>query len=263
MPTCPDPPGMTIFTGAAFPVRLLLVNMFTNNVKPRPRGRPPGESPKGAAARQRLYEIAIRSIARHGYEATTLREVAREAGVSPALLYRYFPNKRAVVLALYDELSAEYAHRAMELAPGRWRARVVEALRTSLAVLQPHRTALQALIPVLVSAGDEGVFAAGTAFSRQRVQRVFEEVVTGSSDAPRGTFAPALGRGLYLLHVLVLLWWLLDRSPRQRATAALVTLLERMLPSVAMALRLTPVRGFVLSVDTLVRDALFESVREH
>jgi len=44
-------------------------------------------------------------IGERGYDAATLRDVAARAGVSPALLYRYFPNKRSVVLALYDELS--------------------------------------------------------------------------------------------------------------------------------------------------------------
>src|ERR1019366_4783701 len=88
---------------------LILVNMFTENVKPRGPGRPPGQTAGGAAARQRLYGIALRRMATHGYESTTLRDVAKEAGVSVGLLYRYFPSKRAVIVALYEELSADYA----------------------------------------------------------------------------------------------------------------------------------------------------------
>lgn len=233
--------------------------MFTKNVKRRPRGRPRGESPKGAAARQRLYQTAVARIATHGYEAATLRDVAQAAGVSAALLYRYFPSKRAVVLALYDQLSAEYSREAMQMGSGKWRDRFIFALRTSLEVLAPHRTALRALIPVLVSGGDEGLFAAATAFSRLRVQRVFEEAVTGSIDAPARPLAEALGRLLYLVHVLVLLWWLLDKSSKQRATAGLVTLFGQMLPSVSVTLRLSPVRRFVIAADALVGDALFEN----
>ena len=37
----------------------------------------------------------------------------------------------------------------------------------------------------------------------------------------RGDLAAALGRLLYLVHLAVLLWWLLDKSPRQRATTGL------------------------------------------
>ena len=209
--------------------------------------------------RQRLYETAVALIATRGYDAATLREVAQEAGVSPPLLYRYFPSKRAVVLALYDQLSGEYAREAMQMRPGKWRDRFIFALRTSLEVLAPHRASLRALIPVLVSGGDDGLFAAGTAFSRVRVQRVFEEAVTGSTDAPRGALAESLGRLLYLLHVLVLLWWLLDKSPKERATAGLVALFRHMLPSVSLTLRLPAVRRFIAAADALVGDALFEN----
>ena len=78
--------------------------MFTKNGKSTKRGRPPGRTVEGEATRRRLYETAIRLIGEQGYEATTLRDVAKRAGVSAGLLYRYFPSKRSVVLALYDEL---------------------------------------------------------------------------------------------------------------------------------------------------------------
>src|SRR6185369_9902388 len=78
----------------------IIMNVFTDNGKPRKRGRPPGLTAEGEAARKRLYRTAIALIGERGYEATTLRAVAARAGVSPALLYRYFPNKRALVMAL-------------------------------------------------------------------------------------------------------------------------------------------------------------------
>jgi AcrR family transcriptional regulator len=233
------------------------MNMFIKNVKGRTRGRPPGESPQGSAARQRLYDIAIRMIRDRGYEATTLREIARTAGVSVGLLYRYFPSKQAVVIALYDELSREFAREAARMPPGKWRDRFIFALRTSLRALQPHRTALRALIPVLVGDPEDGVFAARTAFSRARVQQVFEDAVAASADAPKPPLAAALGRLLYLVHLAVLLWWLLDKTPRQRATDALVTLTEQLLPSAALTLRLPPIRRFIVKMDELIREGLF------
>ena len=48
--------------------------------KPRGRGRPPGQTAQGAAAKQRLYEIAVKRMARHGYELTTLVHGILEAG---------------------------------------------------------------------------------------------------------------------------------------------------------------------------------------
>lgn len=231
--------------------------MFTENVKPRKRGRPAGPTAQGTAARDRLYATATQLIAARGYEATTLRDIAKRAGVSVGLLYRYFPSKQAVVIALYDELSSEYARQAAGMPRGRWRDRFLFALKTSLRVLEPHQMALRALTPVMVGDPEEGIFSASTAFSHLRVQRVFEQVVTESSDAPKQPLAEALGRLLYLVHLAVLLWWLLDKSSNQRATAALVSLTEQLLPSAALALRVPPVRKFVISVDELVREALF------
>ena len=220
------------------------------------RGRPPGTTRQGQEMRERLYRTATRLIARHGYEATTLRNVADSAGVSVGLLYKYFPNKRAVVIELYDRLSAEFVARVAETKSGRWRDRFIYALRTSLEVLGPHRSTLAALIPVLVGDPNEGVFAPSAASSRLRVERIFHDAVTGATDVPSLKVATALGRLLYLLHLSVILWWLLDKSPRQTATQGLVALLQRILPSAALALRFPPIPSFVISGDALLRDAL-------
>jgi AcrR family transcriptional regulator len=232
------------------------VNVLTKNSKPRKRGRPPGRTAEGEATRRRIYETAIDLIAERGYEGATLRDVATRADVSPTLLYRYFPNKRAVVLALYDELSEAFATKAATLPAGRWRDRFVRALQWSLEVLGPHRVTLRALSPVMVGDTEEGVFAERTAFSRVRAQGVFRDAVVGASDAPSPAFAESLGRLLYLLHLCVLLWWLLDRSPHQRATRALVGLLERVLPSASVALHLPVLRGFVTRADALFAEGL-------
>ena len=173
---------------------VILVNMFMQKVKPRGRGRPPGRTAEGAAAKRRLYDAAIGLMAARGYESTTLRDVADEAGVSVGLLYRYFPSKRAVIVELYEELSAEYVRQVAAMPRGRWRDRFLFAVTTSLEVLEPHRSALKGLIPVIVGDPEEGVFAEGMAFSRRRVQSAFESAVSGATDSPGAPLAEALGR---------------------------------------------------------------------
>ena len=88
---------------------------------------------------------------------------------------------------------------------------------------------------------------------------MFEDAVAGAADAPKPPLAGSLGRLLYLVHLAVLLWWLLDKTPRQRATDALVDLTAQLLPSAALTLRLPPIRRFVTAVDELIRDGLFGS----
>jgi AcrR family transcriptional regulator len=236
--------------------------VFTDKVNapeiPRGRGRPPGRTPQGQETRQLLFDIAIKLMAERGYTATTLRDVASEAGVSPGLLYRYFPSKQSVVLALYDDLSARYAAAAAQMPRGRWRDRFLFALRTSLDVLKPHRRTLSALVPVLVGDSDHGLFSASTTFSRVRVQQAFQDAVIGATDAPHREIAAALGRLLYLLHLGVLLWWLLDKSPGQRATRGLVALIEQTMPSAVLALRFRPVARLLRTGDALFGEALFD-----
>jgi len=234
--------------------------MFTKNGKSTKRGRPPGRTVEGEATRRRLYETAIRLIGEQGYEATTLRDVAKRAGVSAGLLYRYFPSKRSVVLALYDELSDAFAKEAAGMPVGKWRDRFLYALETSLRALGPHRVTLRALAPVMVGDADEGVFAQSTAFSRTRVQAIFRTAVIDAHDAPSQKLAEALGRLLYLMHLGVILWWLLDKSPGQRATQGLLSLWRRMLPSATLALRLPVVRGAVQTADMLFGEALLDGL---
>jgi AcrR family transcriptional regulator len=244
--------------------------MFTKNSKDnlgapskrrgglRRRGRPRGPTEQGDATRRQLYAIAVKLIAAHGYEATTLREIAMKAGVSVGLLYRYFPSKRAVVLALYDELSAEYAARALKMSPGAWGNRFHFALRTSLDVLGSERETLSALLPALVGDGNEGLFAPATGFSRDRVQSVFRAAVLGATDAPTPKAdAASLARVLYVLHLAIILGWLIDKSPNQRATAKLVGALQRVMPAVSLALRFKPARRWLRMADSLCREGLF------
>ena len=71
------------------------------------------------------------------------------------------------------------------------------------------------------------------------------------------TLGPTLGRLLYLAHLAILLWWLLDRSPAQRATGALLGLVERSARLAAPALRVPGVPGLLVAADGLGREALF------
>src|SRR5439155_18331774 len=174
--------------------------------------------------------------------------------------YRYFPGKQSVVLALYDDLSAQYVAAAAGMPKAKWRERFVYALRTSLEVLRPHRRALVALTSVLIGDAEHGVFSSSSASSRLRVQEVFDKALIGANDAPRPQIAAPLGRLLYLLHLAVLLWWLLDKSPGQRATKGLVLLIERTMPLAVLALRLPPVVRLLREGNDLFGDALLDDL---
>lgn len=228
--------------------------MATDSAPNKRRGRPAGPTDQGRETRERLYAVALQRFARDGYAATTLRDIAADAGVSPGLLYRYFASKEAVLLAVYDALSARFEHDARAMPAGSWRLRVVHATRLSLQVLGTERAVLHALMPVLLGAGTESVLGAETQHSRERVRGVFVRAVREADDAPDA--AEALGTLSYLAHLAVIQWWLLDRSPEQRATDQLLAAAERGLPALALLLRLSATQRRVVALRALVAEGL-------
>jgi TetR/AcrR family transcriptional regulator len=68
---------------------------------PRAPGRPGGKSPDDLRAR--LLDAAIACVVRQGLASTSLRSIATEAGVTPAMLHYYFGDKAQLQRALVEE----------------------------------------------------------------------------------------------------------------------------------------------------------------
>jgi AcrR family transcriptional regulator len=56
-----------------------------------------------------IREAAVNLIARHGYEAVSMRQLSAEVGVQAAALYRYFPTKEDLLFALMEGHMRELA----------------------------------------------------------------------------------------------------------------------------------------------------------
>jgi AcrR family transcriptional regulator len=59
--------------------------------------------------RRQLLERGAELFARHGYEELSMARIAREAGISKALLYHYFPSKQAYFAATLEQAALELA----------------------------------------------------------------------------------------------------------------------------------------------------------
>ena len=70
------------------------------SVRGRGAGRPSGDD---GDLRARLLHVAAAQFARAGIEATSLRAIASEAGVTPAMLHYYFGDKSGITQALIEE----------------------------------------------------------------------------------------------------------------------------------------------------------------
>lgn len=56
----------------------------------------------GTRTRGAIRAAATRLIARHGFEALSMRRLAEEIGLQAAAIYRYYPNKQAILLCLME-----------------------------------------------------------------------------------------------------------------------------------------------------------------
>jgi AcrR family transcriptional regulator len=64
-----------------------------------------------AERREQILAAATRAFSRHGYTATSLDDVAEEAGVTRVLLYRHFESKADLYQALLDGVCTRLAER--------------------------------------------------------------------------------------------------------------------------------------------------------
>jgi AcrR family transcriptional regulator len=199
-------------------------------------------TPKARRTRERILEAALVLFADRGYEATTMRDVAREAGASVGLAYRYFASKEEFALALYMRLAEESEEWARDgLAGGTVAERFEAAMLAKLDQVSPHRGSLAALLTRALDPNSRlSTLGEGTAAVREKMGSVFLEVVRGASDAPGEKQAMQLGSVLYALHLAIILYWFHDMTPEARATRELVGSARETLRYLRPALRLPP-----------------------
>ena len=132
----------------------------------------PYDSPRrraqALATRRRLFASARRLFAEQGYAATTIESIARHADLAVQTFYATYGSKRAVLLALLDELdesaSAPSLVRELHDASGDWPRQLtalvdfnMRLFREAIDVLEVMRSAGEADpdIAALARAGDE------------------------------------------------------------------------------------------------------------
>ena len=102
---------------------------------------------KGAQTRRAILDAAIARFGREGYRATSVADIARDAGVGGTLAYAYFPSKEALFLAAIDEDAAAVIHEGLssvsdELDVQDWRQSLIFTLVTAV---QSHPLARRVL----------------------------------------------------------------------------------------------------------------------
>jgi len=92
---------------------------------------------KGAQTRQSILDAAIARFGREGFRATSVADIARDAGVGGTVPYAYFADKEALFLAALDEDAAGVINEGLSSVfenPGRpdWRTTLLFTLVTAV-----------------------------------------------------------------------------------------------------------------------------------
>lgn len=179
--------------------------------------------------------FARRAFARDGYEATTVRAIAEEAGVPLARLHAEFPAKTSFGLAIYRELLHEVEETIGELPDAGVGARFAALVNFKLTRLDAHRPALLALVAAALDpAGPLGVLSDATAAIRSRMHGLVRVAVLGANDVSPAQ-GPALARTLYSLHLAIVLAWTQDPAGARALTALAAELLTAGAPMLPLA----------------------------
>jgi len=141
------------------------------------RGRPPSTSSR------ELRQIALRLFVENGFEATTIDQVASEAGVSERTFFRYFTSKSSV---LWTEFDAEVAAIRDALAAVPESMPMMEAIRRTVVSVNHYKTedlpelrmrmSLIASVPALASSAAEHYDAWERAVSEFAARRLGQRV---------------------------------------------------------------------------------------
>ena len=111
------------------------------------RRRGKGSSTPASERREHLVKLAAELFAKKGYQATTVRNIADEAGILSGSLYHHFDSKESIVdeilTSFFDELTA--ANQAALEKGGDPREVISELVRICFATLEPHRAAIMVL----------------------------------------------------------------------------------------------------------------------
>ncbi|MCX7684668.1 MAG: TetR/AcrR family transcriptional regulator [Acetobacteraceae bacterium] len=78
----------------------------------------PASPDRAEATRQRILDVALRLFRTMGYQKTAVADIARELGMSPANVYRFFPSKSAINEAIAARMLAGLEAGAWAIARG-------------------------------------------------------------------------------------------------------------------------------------------------
>jgi len=211
---------------------------------------------RGEQTRRLILDTAMRLFREHGYAKTTMRAIAREAGVAVGNAYYYFPSKEHLIQEFYLDVNAGHRAAAAQVLAREtdFAARLRGVLHAGIDTNTPYhafaatffKTAAEPTSPL-------SPFSAESSPSREAAIALFRETVAGSTARVDPELAQDLPELLWLGYLGVVLYWVHDRSPGQARTRALIDAAVPLVDRVVSLSRLRLLRPVTREIVNLVR----------
>ncbi len=212
---------------------------------------------KAARTRSVIIDAALRLFRQHGYEATTMRAIAAEAGVSVGNAYYYFASKQHLIQAFYDRTQVEHAQAARPVLERETdlAARIIGVTEAWLEVMEPYRVFAGTFFQNAAEPSSPlSPFSPESAPARELSINLWRQVVDGSDAKITKALRPDLPELLWLYFMGVVLYWVHDPTPKAARTRILST---RTTPLIVRAIglaRLPVLRATLSDLLELIRE---------
>ncbi len=216
---------------------------------------PGPRTPRGRETRARILDAALDLFRERGYDDTTMRAVARRAGVALGNAYYYFQSKEHLIQAFYRRTHDEHMAACLDALDRerRFEARLELVLRTKLETSEPYHRFAGVLFRTAADPGSPlSPFSPESAPLRQEVTELFAAVVRGSDIKVRSPLADQLPNLLWLYQMGVLLYWIHDDSLGRWKSFRLVETASKVVGRLIRMSRLPIVRPLVAQTVDLM-----------
>lgn len=200
------------------------------------------EGPEAGSTRARIVASAMALFAENGYDRTTMRAIAADAGLSVGNAYYYFASKEHLIQGFYDLVNAQHHERALEVVATTtdFSERLAGVLDAWVDVSMPHHAfAAQFFRHAADPNSPLSPFSEESSPIRASSVSNMEAVVAGSDIKADADLLARLPSLLWLYQMGIVLFWVYDSSEDASRTRLLIA---RSVPLVERLLRLSRYR---------------------
>jgi len=217
----------------------------------------PDLTPRAEQTRTAITEAALRLFREKGYEATTMRAIAQEAGVSTGNAYYYFGSKEELVQQFYAHNHADHmaACRAILQAETEFAPRVRGTLRALIDVNGPyHAFAARFFKHAAEPSSPLSPFSKESSPAREAAIALWREVVDGSATRIDRELRGQLPELLWLYSMGIVLFWVHDTSPGCAKTYQLIDRTVPLADRLVALSRMRIMRSTIRDIVSIIAD---------